>query len=58
MDTKLGTNVSNRMLLYAAKVQGYSSYFFWVIKRKPTEGGGGNFPLPPSHPDLEFDQSQ
>ena len=40
MDTKLGTNVSNRMLLYAAKVQGYSSYCFWVIKRKPTGGGG------------------
>ena len=36
MDTKFGTNVSNRMLLNAAKFQGYSFYRFWVIKRKPT----------------------
>ena len=38
MDTKFGTNVSNRMLLNAAKFQGYSFYRFWVIKRKPTGG--------------------
>ena len=38
MDTKFGTNVSNRMLLNAAKFQGYSFYHFWVIKGKPTWG--------------------
>ena len=38
MDTKFGTNVSNRMLLNAAKFQGYSFYRFWVIKGKPTGG--------------------
>ena len=38
MDTKFGTNVSNRMLLNAAKFQGYSFYRFWVIQRKPTAG--------------------
>ena len=38
MDTKFGTNVSNRMLLYAAKFQGYSFYRFWVVKGKPTGG--------------------
>ena len=31
MGTKFGTNVSNRMLLNAAKLQGYSFYRFWVI---------------------------
>ena len=36
MDTKFGTNVSNRMLLNAAKCQGYSFYRFWVIKGKST----------------------
>ena len=41
MDTKFGTNVSNRMLLNAAKFQGYSFYRFWVIKGKPTGEGGG-----------------
>ena len=40
MDTKFGTNVSNRMLLNAAKFQGYSFYRFWVIKGKPTGEGG------------------
>ena len=35
MDTKFGTSVSNRMLLNAAKCQGYSFYRFWVIKGKP-----------------------
>ena len=33
--TKFGTNVSNKMLLNAAKYQGYSFYRFWVIKGKP-----------------------
>ena len=37
-DTKFGTNVSNEMLLNAAKCQGYSFYRFWVIKGKLTEG--------------------
>ena len=41
MDTKFGANVSNRILLNAAKFQGYSLYRFWVIKRKPTGGDGG-----------------
>ena len=45
MDSKCGTNVSNRVLLNAAKVQGYSFYHFWVIKGKPT-GGGVKLPLP------------
>ena len=44
MDTKFGTNISNRMLLNAAKFQCYSFYRFWVIKRKPT----GAIKLPPS----------
>ena len=34
MDTKFGMNVSNRMLLNAAKFQRYSFYHFWV-KGKP-----------------------
>ena len=46
MDTKFGMNVSNRMLLNAAKFQGYSSYRFWVIKGKPT-GEGVKLPHPP-----------
>ena len=42
MDAKFGTNVSNIILLNAAKFQCYSFYCFWVIKGKPTgrEGGG------------------
>ena len=32
---KFGTNVSNKMLLNAAKYQGYSFYCFWVIIGKP-----------------------
>ena len=48
MDTKFGTNVSNRMLLNAAKCHGYRFYRFWVIKGKPTWGGWQNYPpLPP-----------
>ena len=38
IDTKFDTNVSNRMLLNAAKFQGYNFYCFWVIKGKPTGG--------------------
>ena len=38
MDTKFGTNVSNKTLLNAAKFQSYSSYIFGVIKGKPTRG--------------------
>ena len=45
MDTKFGTNVSNRMLLNAAKFQGYSFYRFWVFKGKPTGGGKITNPL-------------
>ena len=39
-DTKFGKNVSSEMLLNAAKCLGYNFYRFWVIKRKPTWGGG------------------
>ena len=47
MDTKFGMNVSNRILLNAAKFQGYSFYRFWV-KGKPTMGGGvGGIITPP-----------
>ena len=38
-DNKFDTNVSNRMLLNAAKFQGYSFYRFWVIQGKPTGCG-------------------
>ena len=49
MDTELCTNVSNRMLLNAAKFQVYSFYRFWVIKKKPNgmEGGGGGGKITP-----------
>ena len=30
--TKFSTNISNKMLLNAAKCQGYSFYHFWIIK--------------------------
>ena len=40
MDTKFGTNVSNEMLLNAAKSQGYGFHRFWIIKVKPTGDGG------------------
>ena len=35
-DTKFSTNVSNEMVLNAAKCKGYSFYRFWGIKVKPT----------------------
>ena len=43
-DTKFGTNVSNKILLNAAKCQGYSFYCPWIIKGKPT--GEWNYPPP------------
>ena len=49
-DTKLGTNVSNEMLLNAAKYQGYSFYCSWAIKGESTGtrvgGEGGEITLP------------
>ena len=38
INTKFGTNFSNRMLLNAAKFQGYSFYRFWVIQGKSAVG--------------------
>ena len=35
-DTKFGTNFPNKTLLNATKCQSYSSYCFWVIKKKTT----------------------
>ena len=37
-NTKFGTNVSNKILLNAAKCQDCSFYRFWIIKGKRTEG--------------------
>ena len=48
-DTKFGTDVSNGMLLNAAKCQGYPFYRFWVLKGKPT-GMGGEITAPPTPP--------
>ena len=48
MDTKFDKNISNRMLLNAAKFQDYSFYRFRVIKGKPTGGGGGKI-TPPAY---------
>ena len=45
-DTKFGANVSNKMLLHAAKCQRYSFYRFWVIKGKPTGGVKLSHPSP------------
>ena len=39
-DTKFGTYVFNKMLLNAAKCQGYCICRFWIIKGKATEEGG------------------
>ena len=49
-DTKLGTNVSNKILVSAAKSQGYSFYRFWVIKGKAT----GGVKLPPPRTQIRF----
>ena len=46
-DTKFGANVSSKILLNAAKCQGYSFYRFWVIKWKPTRWGGCKITPPP-----------
>ena len=45
-DTKFGRNVSNEMLLNAAKGQGYWLYHCWVIKGKLA--GGIKLPHPPT----------
>ena len=39
-DTEFGTNVSNEMLLNAAKCQGNSFYRFWVKGRETNRGRG------------------
>ena len=44
--TKCDANVSNKMLMNAAKCQGNSFYSFWVIKGKPK----GDVKLPPQSP--------
>ena len=41
-DTKFDMNVSNKTLLNDAKCQGYSFYYFYAIKGKPTAGEGGS----------------
>ena len=48
-DTKFCTNFYNKMLLNAAKCQGYSFYRFWVIKGKLI---GGKITRSPPHTDL------
>ena len=48
-DIKFGTNISNKMLLNAAKYKGYSFYHFRVIMGKPAGGGGLNL-IPLFHP--------
>ena len=53
MDTKFGTNVSNKMLLNAAKCQDYSFYRFWVIKGRPKRGDSlPTTPFPPLLPSI------
>ena len=37
-------HVYNKMLLNAAKYQGYSFYRFWVLKGEPKGGGGTKLP--------------
>ena len=46
MDTKFGKNVSNRMILNAAKFQGYSFYCFSVIKGKSNGGKSSHWAFP------------
>ena len=48
-DITFDKKVSHKMLLNTAKCQSYSFYRFWVIKEKPTVGGGGV--ITPPHPD-------
>ena len=45
-DVRLGTNVSNEILLKLAKCMSYSFYHFWVIKVKPTGGRAKITPNP------------
>ena len=46
-NTKFGMNLSNKMLLHAAKYQSYSFYYFWVINSIQNEGRGvKRSPLP------------
>ena len=47
-DTKFGANVSNKILLNAAKCKRYSFCRFWVIKGKLTGRGEWEFPSPSS----------
>ena len=52
-DTKFGTNVSNKILLKAAKCQAYSFHRFCVIKGKPT----GRIKLtPPPHTQIRVNE--
>ena len=44
-NTKFCTNVSNKMLLNAAKCYCYSFYYFWVFKGIPTGWGEGGSEL-------------
>ena len=48
---KFGTKFSSKMLMNAAKCQGYSFYRFWVIKEKPTWFGvfRSSFPKLPQY---------
>ena len=48
-DIKFEADVSKEMLANATKCQSYSFYRFWVIKRKPTRGGGENLGGPPPY---------
>ena len=52
--TKFGTNISNKMLLSAAKYQGYCFYHFWAIKGKPTER---RVKSPPTHTQIRLHKS-
>ena len=54
MDTKFGTNVSNRTLLNSAKFQGYSFYRFELLRENQMEGGQGKITVPPPPPRLRL----
>ena len=51
-DTKFGMNVPNKILLNAAKCQGYSFYCVWVIKGKPKGQKGRGVKLPEPLPEV------
>ena len=53
-DTKLSANVSNEMLLNAAKWHSYRFFRFWGINREPAGGGEVKLPPLPPSPRLEF----